>query len=257
MYGKIHETMYDGTIVDHWEALVTFQQMIVLADEVGVVDITPSALSRRTGIPIEIIEKGIIILESEDEFSRSVEQNGKRIERLDLHRPWGWKIVNYKKYRDLSSREEKKKADRDRISEKRGKAPKNEDVANCRKPSQSVANVAHTDTHTHTYTNKTKEEPKSTEVAALGIDLDLWREYLKTRKKLKAPNTDRALNTLINKVTKLKNEGFNPGQLIEEANERGWKSVFAPQSSQGQQNNGKPTVAQIARNLATDESWAN
>lgn len=150
MYGKLFDSMYDGTLVANWEALVTFQQMIILADESGVVDITPHALAARTGIPKEIISKGIEILLAPDEYSRSPEQDGRRIECLDDHRPWGWTIVNYKKYRDLNSREEKKRKDRERIAAKREAQRVNENavVASCREVSQVVADVAHTDTDT-------------------------------------------------------------------------------------------------------------
>ena len=82
--------------------------MIVLCDSSGVVDITPQALSRRTGIPIEHIKAGIEILEQGDPYSRSSEHEGKRIERIDNHRPWGWYIVNYDKYTRLITRQDKK-----------------------------------------------------------------------------------------------------------------------------------------------------
>ena len=98
MYGKLFESMYDGTLVEDWRALITFQQMIVLCDPDGIVDVTPAALSRRTGIPIEHIEKGIGILEGEDPYSRTPDSDGRRIVRLDDHRQWGWYIVNHKKY---------------------------------------------------------------------------------------------------------------------------------------------------------------
>ena len=100
MYGKIFESIYDGTLAEDWRALITFQQFIILCDSDGVIDMTPSAISRRTGIPIEHIKAGIEILEKEDKHSRSGAENGKRIVRLDDHRPWGWKIVNHSVYRD-------------------------------------------------------------------------------------------------------------------------------------------------------------
>ena len=87
MYGKIFSSIYDGTLVEDWRALITFQQFIVLCDADGMVDMTPQAISRRTGIPIEHIKAGIEILEQEDIYSRTAEQGGKRIERLDGHRP--------------------------------------------------------------------------------------------------------------------------------------------------------------------------
>jgi len=71
VYGKIFSSIYDGTLVEDWRALITFQQFIILSDADGVVDMTPGALSRRTGIPIEHIKVGIEILEKEDKYSRT------------------------------------------------------------------------------------------------------------------------------------------------------------------------------------------
>ena len=55
MYGKIFESMYDGTLGEHWKALVTFQQLIVICDSNGDVDMTINAIHRRTSIPKEIL----------------------------------------------------------------------------------------------------------------------------------------------------------------------------------------------------------
>ena len=114
MYGKLFESMYDGTLSGNWKALITFQQLIILADKDGYVDITPAALSRRTGIPIEIIEHGIEELEQPDKDSRSDTSDGRRIVRLDDHRPWGWQIVNYEKYRDLYNADDRREKNRAR-----------------------------------------------------------------------------------------------------------------------------------------------
>jgi hypothetical protein len=121
--------------------------MITLADENGVIDMTPDAISGRTGIPLDIISKGLELLETPDEYSRTPDQEGRRIERLDDHRPWGWSIVNYMKYLKLVSREDKKRADRERLQNKRAAAKSREskDVAECREVSQGVADVAHID----------------------------------------------------------------------------------------------------------------
>ncbi len=58
MYGKLFDSMYDSTLAEDWRALVTFQQMIILCDADGMLDMTPQALSRRTSIPIEHIKSG-------------------------------------------------------------------------------------------------------------------------------------------------------------------------------------------------------
>ena len=58
---------------------------------------------------------------------------------MDEHRPWGWRLVNHGKYVRLRNMAQKREADRTRIADKRNK---NKDVAS---ESQSVANVAHSD----------------------------------------------------------------------------------------------------------------
>jgi len=131
MYGKIFESMYDGTISSNWKALITFQQMIVLSDSQGVIDIHPPALSKRTGIPLDIIEDGIEYLEQPDKYSRSQDHEGRRILRLNEHRPWGWSIVNHQHYRDLSSTEDRREKDRLRKQKQRSaaKCPTEDDEA--------------------------------------------------------------------------------------------------------------------------------
>lgn len=147
--------MYGGTLYGNWEAIITLQQLVIIADDEGLIDMTPPAISAKTSIPLEIIEKGIKVLSEEDKYSRSSKEDGKRIVLIDPDRPWGWQIVNYKYYRDLASREDKKQKDRQRIAEKR---KKNKDVAECRNESPDVADVAHTNTDTNTINNSSFEQ---------------------------------------------------------------------------------------------------
>jgi len=144
MYGKIFDSMYDGTLYGHWQAIVTLQQMIVLADADGIVDMTPQAIAARTSIPLEIILKGLEVLSEPDPYTRTPGEEGRRIILLDDHRPWGWKLVNHGKYKRLRDAAQKREADRARIAKKR---KENKGVATT---SQGVADVAHTDTDTDT-----------------------------------------------------------------------------------------------------------
>lgn len=137
MYGKLFTSMYDGTLVEDWRALITFQQLIILCDSDGVIDMTPNAISSRTGIPIDYIKAGIEILEKEDKYSRTNKDDGKRIILIDEHRPWGWRIVNHKYYRDLASKTDKREKDKERIANKRKE--KRSQVVDSKEVSQSVA----------------------------------------------------------------------------------------------------------------------
>jgi hypothetical protein len=119
MYGKLFASMYEGTLYGNWQALVTFQQMIVLCDRDGVVDMTPQAIAARTSIPLKIIQAGIALLEQPDPYSRTPDNEGRRIELLDTHRPWGWRITNYVKYRNLVDAETVREQNRERQRKKR------------------------------------------------------------------------------------------------------------------------------------------
>lgn len=143
MYGKIFSSMYDGSLYGQWEAIVTMQQLIVLCDIAGVVDMTPQAIAARTSIPLEIIQKGLELLMMPDKYSRTPDCDGRRVELIDDRRPWGWHIVNYEKYRFMASAEEKREADRVRIAEKRAKSRVSQSVAESRDQSPTIANVAY------------------------------------------------------------------------------------------------------------------
>lgn len=110
MYGKLFTQMYDGTLATKgpWQAMVTFQQFVILADKAGHVDMTAEAISRRTTIPLEIIKIGIASLEQDDAESRTPAEDGKRIVLLSADRTWGWRIVNYEHYRKIRSQEERR-----------------------------------------------------------------------------------------------------------------------------------------------------
>lgn len=110
MYAKIFAQIYDGTLCSKgpWESLVTFQQLLILADKDGCVDMTASAISRRTTIPQRVIDVGIAALLLPDPDSRTPDEEGKRIVPLTEGRSWGWRIVNYTHYRNLRDEESRR-----------------------------------------------------------------------------------------------------------------------------------------------------
>jgi|TARA_Y100000310_G_scaffold205687_1_gene206054 uncharacterized phage protein (TIGR02220 family) len=124
MYGKIFDQIYEGTLAGNWEVRVVFQDMIVLAEPPGILDITSEALSGRTGVPLEIVKKAITHLEAPDPESRSREHEGRRIVRLDNERSWGWIIVNYEKYMNISRQQERKEYLKDYMRDYMGKKRK-------------------------------------------------------------------------------------------------------------------------------------
>lgn len=197
MYTKVFRSIYDGTLADNWQALVTFEQLLILADDAGVVDMTIAAIQRTTGIPIEILTAGISALESPDGGSRTPDMEGRRIVRLDDHRDWGWFLVNFAKYRQLMSRDEKREADRTRIAAQRleEKARKINGVATCSGLSPDVAevaDVAYTEAEAEAEADLKQDQKKERAPAVAcpaDVDRQTWTDWLKLRKSKRAPVT--------------------------------------------------------------------
>ncbi len=84
---------------------------------------TVEAVARRTNVPLEVVSAGIAALLQPDPASRSQEEDGRRIVPLDDHRNWGWIIVNYERYRNTKTKEDKRLYDNSRYH-KRSKVNK-------------------------------------------------------------------------------------------------------------------------------------
>lgn len=255
MYGKIFAQMYEGTLAGHWQAIVTMQQLVVLATKDGVVDMTADAISRRTSIPLEIITAGLEHLAKADPYSRTPGEDGKRIVPLDDHRPWGWKLVNHSKYRALRNLEEKREADRDRMAEKRKQT---NDVAI---GSRRVAEVAHTDTDTDAKAGK-EASPASQGKAATGSQppdcphqklIDLYHELLPTCTRVIEWEGERQALMRARWREQGVPNGKRPGYATEEAGLGFWRrffgyvaqSMFLTGSAAPRQGSDRPFVATL------------
>ena len=70
-----------------------------------------------------------------------------------------------------------------------------------------------------------EKEKKETPDLPDWIDTDAWSEWMAHRKKLKASNSPRAINSLIKDLEIIKQSGFNPTDAIDIALKKGWKTV--------------------------------
>lgn len=176
MYGKVFESMYSGSLYGQWEAIVTMQQLIVLADADGVIDMTPPAITGKTSIPLEIIEKGIKILSAPDPYTRTPGSDGVRIQLLDPQRSWGWFLVNHEKYKMLRTSSDRREYMREYMAKRRSEDV-NHDVNTCKHLLTQLA-------------NKEEETDKDKDIKSLGRQAtasdgfdQFWDVYPKKRKK--------------------------------------------------------------------------
>lgn len=125
LYSRVFLQILESSLAENWEARHVFEDLLKLANEDGVVDMTRQAISRRTNVPLEIVTASISYLEAPDPGSRDKEEDGRRLVRLDDHRDWGWRIVNFLKYDSIRSRVEHRNANAMRMQRYRaGKAAK-------------------------------------------------------------------------------------------------------------------------------------
>jgi hypothetical protein len=194
VYAKVFSQIYDGTLCTHgpWQALVTFQQLLVLADPDGNVDMTAVAIARRTTIPIEIIQVGIDALLKPDPESRTPTAEGRRLVPLCEGRAWGWHIVNYKHYRELKREEDRREYHREYWRNKRSKSATVSTETQHAQPNQPKK-------ETETETEAKKESAPRARRAPPAIECPddvaphVWDDWLALRKAKKAPVTGTVL----------------------------------------------------------------
>lgn len=124
MYVKMFAQILDSSIAEDYLVRLVFEDLLLLADAEGLVDMTLSAVSRRTNVPLEIVTRGIEKLSEPDRSSRSLKEEGRRIVLIDPQRPWGWRIVNYLDYRGIRDGADRKEYFRERKREQRARLSK-------------------------------------------------------------------------------------------------------------------------------------
>jgi hypothetical protein len=84
--------------------------MMALADKRGEVMASVPGLARVAGVPIPAVEKALDKFLSPDEYSRTPDEQGRRIEKID----GGWSLINHAKHRRMASVEEQKERNAER-----------------------------------------------------------------------------------------------------------------------------------------------
>lgn len=112
MYGKLFTSLYQGTLRGCSDEILVFTNLIAHADAHGHVDKHYRAIAEETGISIDRVKTALANLEAPDLESRSPEEEGRRIVPLDEHRAWGWRIVNYPKYRSIRNEDDRREQNR-------------------------------------------------------------------------------------------------------------------------------------------------
>ena len=121
-FTKLFQSILQSTIwVEPLETRVLWITMLALADRRGRVHGSIPGLAHTADIPLDKCEQALNRFLSPDVYSRSTEQEGRRIEKID----GGWQLINYDKYRELRDEETTREVKRAYMRRARNQAKQN------------------------------------------------------------------------------------------------------------------------------------
>lgn len=133
-FTKLFSTITDSTIWDESpEICKVWITMLAMADQNGYVGASIPGLANRSRVPIAVVEAALERFMSPDPYSRTRDNEGRRIEETDR----GWFLLNHPRFRDRTSEEK----ERDRKREWARKNREREENSD----NSTIANVANVD----------------------------------------------------------------------------------------------------------------
>ena len=160
MYVKMYEQLFNSSIMEQpLDIRYIWMCILTLADKEGYIDMTIPSIARRINISDNKVANAIDLFVAPDPSSRTPDHDGRRLE--PIRESFGWRVINYIKYRDLRDQEARREYMRDYMKKRRTQNVKH--VNTCKQ------SLAHTDTDTTTY-------------KSAFFDL-FWREYPKKKGK--------------------------------------------------------------------------
>jgi len=173
MYARIFEQILDSSIADDYEVRHLMMDLLLLADEDGIIDMTHQAIVRRTNVPIKVVMRCIGVLSQPDKRSRTPDKEGRRLVKIDENRDWGWRIVNYDKFRKIRNKRDRKEYQRNYMRGYRQRQ-KAEHVENVSAP---LGGKPHEDVNVAVDVDK-KKKRRSVSVAEVRVIVDQWNTWV-------------------------------------------------------------------------------
>jgi len=121
-YTKLFQTIITSTIwTEDDKTRLVWITLLALADKNGEVMATVPGLARLAGVSIDATEDAVARFLSPDKYSRTPDDEGRRIEEID----GGWALLNHGKYRLMASKDDAKAKNSDRQRRHRDRAKRN------------------------------------------------------------------------------------------------------------------------------------
>ena len=133
-YTKLFNSIVTSTIwTEDDKTRIVWITMLAISDQHGEVQASIPGLARVAGVSVEATENAINKFMSPDAYSRTPDDEGRRIEKID----GGWALLNHGKYRLMASAADEKSNNAKRQKRHRDKANRNAKVTD------SNGNVTH------------------------------------------------------------------------------------------------------------------
>ena len=181
MYVKLFQTILTSSIWDEdMSTRIVWITLLALADEDGYAKTTDHSLAMLARVDDVTACNALQVLQDEDPNSGNPDNEGRRIEKVQ----GGYLVLNYKKYRDMKTKDEQRDENRLRVAAWRAKKKAERNV--------TVTNVTNV-THSYEY----EDEDESVSVLDKGESLrgafdEIWERYPKKAGKKAAERHFRA-----------------------------------------------------------------
>lgn len=193
MYAKLFESLTDSTVwaLPH-HVRVVWVTILAKADRTGYLAMSVYMLARSSNVTLSECEEALALFQSPDPHSRTKEHEGRRL----VAGPDGWQVVNYVKYRNMRSEEERREYRAEWMRKHRASQPREQPVNSVNGSVPIAEAEAETKAEQEKPKTKTKHEPYSDP-----LFVEFWASYPnKAAKaaawvawlKLKAPDRGRA-----------------------------------------------------------------
>ena len=82
------------------------------------------------------------------------------------------------------------------------------------------------------------------------IPPDSWAGFCEMRREIKAPLTDRGIAIIVKRLSDLRQQGFEAGEVLDQSTMNAWRSVFAIHEERRGNGHRKQSIIDIIRDSA-------
>lgn len=230
MYAKVFEQIFDSSISEDHVVRHAFMDLLVLANKHGEIDMTLKAISRRTNVPLDIIERAVSILCQPDPSSRTATEDGRRLILMDEHRDWGWKIVNFAHYNAMRNEDSRREYFREYKAKWR--ANKKTSTMSTVDKIESTVSPPESTVSTHVYVPvdiSTKEEKGG---LPDWVPLQPWLAFLASCAQRGKPLLGESLRATLQTLSELRDQGNDSTAVLVQATAGGHCDLIADRKRQ-------------------------